>query len=316
MGQGLFTDEEIASVARGIAEERGVGALSRDTVRAELARLAVARGVERYRGDTTRIWRITEEVKREFVHAAPPTEPPTTGEPAGLPPALQRMLGAIPEAVNRELAAAHAAGEQRAHLMIDAATQSADLRERDLRERIAQLEVEVESSCRSTDVVDEALGIAEEEIRSLTLRLERCEEERRETHAAHSAHVSDLREESRRAHENQVQAEAAAQAAFAELRQLQGRSEAEREARERAESAAVELRERAATSQAELERSRAEGAALAAECDALRRELGHQREGQAVSHTRVEVESMRPAAQPKPRGRVKVSAPSRQETAR
>jgi hypothetical protein len=316
MGKGLFTDEDIATVARGIGEERGLEALTRDAVREQLSALAAARGVEHYRGDTTRIWRITEEVKKKFAQTAPVMDSAPPGEHTGLPPTLRRMIDAIPEAISRELVAAQGAGEQRALLMIEAANQSAELRERDLRERIAQLEAEVELSCRSSDDTDEALGAAEEEIRALTLRLERCEEERREMHAAHSEHISDLREEARRAQESRAQAEAAAQTAVADLRQLQGRSEAEREARERAESAAVELRERAAASVAELERLRAECATLAAECNALRRDLALQREGQAVPPARVGIESMRAAEQPKPRGRVKVSTPSRQEVAR
>ena len=66
MGTSLFTDEEIEAAARGIAERQGADALGREVVRIELARIAAERGVEKYRGDTTRIWQITKKVKKEF----------------------------------------------------------------------------------------------------------------------------------------------------------------------------------------------------------------------------------------------------------
>lgn len=275
MGRQLFEDDEIRAVARAIAEERGVSALTRDLVRVELSRLAAERGVERYRGDTTRIWRLTDEVKRQNAQPAAEAGPASgqDGMPT-LPVALQRLLDGVTAAIQRELAAVRSASEERAQQMLEAANHAADLRESELRERMAELEAEVESSCRSSDAVEEALETAEQRIGSLEARLERSEEERRQLHAAHATQLTELREDIRRAHEARTQAESAAQSVMADFRQLKGRSDAEREARERAEAVAADLRDRTANAVAELERVRGERATLAAECDALRRALG------------------------------------------
>jgi hypothetical protein len=181
MGRQLFEDDEIKAVARAIAEERGVSALTRDLVRAELSRLATERGVERHRGDTTRIWRLTDEVKRQFTQPSTEAGPASDGDGTPtLPPALHRLLDGFPVAIQRELSAVRSASEERAQQMLEAANQAADLRERELRARIAALEAEVESSCLSSDAAEEALGVAEERIHSLKARLERSEEERRQ----------------------------------------------------------------------------------------------------------------------------------------